>query len=188
MNARRAAVFLDRDGVLNVDTGYVYRPADLALPAFAGEGLRALAAAGYLLIVVSNQSGVARGYFGLSEVEAFHQALQRRYADEFGVRFAAIEVCPHHPDGSVAPFNIDCECRKPKTGLLRNAAHRLAIDWQASALIGDRDSDIDCGLAQGLLSIQIDGPKHSPHPGASFHAKHLLEAANFILTRGARHP
>jgi len=133
------AVFLDRDGVLNVDIGYTHKVADLKIPPGAAEGLKSLSDLGYSLIIVSNQSGIARGYFGEKELEKFNTALFSAYAKE-GVTFEKAYHCPHHPD-----FTGECDCRKPRAALLNKAKKEFNIDMGNSILIGDQDSDITAG-------------------------------------------
>lgn len=151
----RAAAFLDRDGVLNVDHGYVHRLDALDLIPGAAEAVRLLNGAGYLVIVVTNQSGVARGYFEEADVERFNRELTRRLAAQ-GARIDALYVCPHHPEGTVARYAIACDCRKPRAGLLAQAARDFQIDRARSFLIGDRDGDREAAAAFGITGIMFD--------------------------------
>lgn len=160
MSAARAAAFLDRDGVLNVDHGYVHRLDRLDLIAGAAEAVRLLNEAGHLVIVVTNQSGVARGYYEEADVERFNGELARQLAAQ-GARIDAFYYCPHHPQGSVARYAVRCDCRKPKPGLLEQAAHDFAIDRAKSFLIGDRDGDSEAAAAFGIRGIRFDGKTQS---------------------------
>ena len=157
----RPAAFLDRDGVLNVDHGYVYRPDDLQWIDGAPEAVRLLNAAGYDVIVVTNQSGVARGLYDEAAVRAFHDhmaaELKRR-----GARIDAFYYCPHHPDGTVQPYAVACNCRKPGTGMLAQAARERPIDRGRSFLIGDRPGDLEAAAAFGIKGILYDGKTALP--------------------------
>jgi D-glycero-D-manno-heptose 1,7-bisphosphate phosphatase len=146
----RPAAFLDRDGVLNVDHGYAHRLDQLDWIKGAPEAVRLLNEAGYVVIVVSNQSGVARGLYDEAAVEAFHDA-----------HIDAFYYCPHHPDGTVAPFNIDCDCRKPATGMLEQAARDWPIDRNRSFLIGDRDGDMAAAAAFNIKGLRFDAGAQS---------------------------
>jgi D-glycero-D-manno-heptose 1,7-bisphosphate phosphatase len=147
--AAARAAFVDRDGVIVEDRGYTYQAADFALLPGAAAALRALQSAGYLLVVVTNQSGIARGLYTEADYEAFTAHMRARLGAD-GVRLDAIEHCPHLPDAAVERYRLDCECRKPRPGMLRRALAALAIDPAASVLIGDRATDIAAGRAAGI--------------------------------------
>mgnify|MGYP006275055503 CR=1 FL=1 len=149
------AVFLDRDGILNVDRGYTWRLSDLVVPDGVPESLSILKKLGFKLVVVTNQSGVARGKFPLSAVEAFNAALESEIVRRGGPGFDIIMTCPHHPDGSVVPYNIRCECRKPGVKLLKDASVALGIDCSGSFMIGDKWSDVLCGFRAGARPILV---------------------------------
>lgn len=145
----RKAVFLDRDGVINVDHGYVVDPAALVLVEGAAAAIRRLNAAGYLVVVVTNQSGVARGYFTEADVERFHQHLRERLAAS-GAQIDAIYTAPHHPDAVVAAYRGDHPDRKPRPGMILRALADLGIARSGSFLIGDKPSDIAAAEAAGI--------------------------------------
>ncbi len=153
---KRPAAFLDRDGVLNLDKGYTYRPDDLVVIPGAAEAVRLLNEAGYYVFVVTNQSGVARGLYTMAEVEVFNDRLRDRLAAE-GVLIDAFYVCPHHTDGIVQEYAIACTCRKPGPGMLEQAAREWPIDLDRSFLIGDKDSDMEAAKA-----FHIRGARYSP--------------------------
>jgi D-glycero-D-manno-heptose 1,7-bisphosphate phosphatase len=143
------AVFLDRDGTLNRETGYLHDWADwLWLPG-APQALARLHGRGYRLVVVSNQSGLARGLYGKEAVDALHRRVNEDLAG-FGAAIEAFYYCPHHPE-----FSGGCSCRKPKPGLLLRAADDLGLDCRESWMIGDKMSDILAGRAAGCRSILI---------------------------------
>lgn len=149
------AVFLDRDGILNVDRGYTFRVADLEVPAGVPESLSRLKSHGFKLVVITNQSGVARGKFTMGDVDAFHAALESEIIRRGGPRFDLVMTCPHHPDGSVAPFNVACECRKPGQKLIKDASEVLGIDCSRSFMIGDKWSDVLCGFRAGARPLLV---------------------------------
>ena len=128
---RRAAVFLDKDGTLVEDVPYNVDPALIRLGPGAADGLRLLHAAGYPLIVISNQSGVARGYFEEAALGAVEVRL-RELLGEVGVPLTGFYYCPHHPEGSVAAYAVGCECRKPLPGMIVRAADEHGIDLARS--------------------------------------------------------
>ena len=145
----RKAAFVDRDGVIIADSGYLYRPETLVLLPGAIEGLQRLQAAGYLLVVITNQSGIARGFYTEADYRRFTAHMQQCLASE-GVQLAAVEFCPHLPDAQIARYRRDCDCRKPRPGMLQRAAAALNIDLACSILVGDRASDIQAGRSAGV--------------------------------------
>jgi D-glycero-D-manno-heptose 1,7-bisphosphate phosphatase len=151
----RPAAFLDRDGVLNIDHGYTHRLDELDIVPGADEAVRLLNDAGYLVVVVTNQSGVARGLYGEDEVRRFNEELAKRLGAQ-GAHIDAFYHCPHHPEGSVARFAVACDCRKPKPGMLAQAARDFAIDRTRSFLIGDRHGDSEAAAAFGIKGIRFD--------------------------------
>jgi D-glycero-D-manno-heptose 1,7-bisphosphate phosphatase len=156
----RPAAFLDRDGVLNVDHGYAHRPDQLDWIAGAPEAVRLLNEAGYYAIVVTNQSGIARGYFDEDTLRRFHAYMQEQLA-EHGARIDAFYYCPHHPRGTVKAFAVECACRKPLPGLLERAAKDFPIDRARSFLIGDRDHDLAAAEAFHIRGIKFDAGTQS---------------------------
>lgn len=145
----RKAAFIDRDGVLNEERAFVHRAEDFVLIPGALEALRALTAAGYLLVVVTNQSGIARGLYSESDYLALTEHMRAQLAQE-GISLDAVEYCPHLPDAPVDRYRVDCDCRKPKPGMLKRAINRLEVDPRASFLVGDRLSDIQAARAAGI--------------------------------------
>lgn len=145
----KSAIFLDRDGTINVEKDYLIDPADLKIFPGVGAALRRCHEAGYLLIVVTNQSGIARGYFSLAAVERLHNHLQGELLN-FGVQIDAFYLCPHHPE-----YGSPCECRKGSPGMLLQAAKEHRIDLAKSWMIGDKQSDIEAGGKAGCRSILV---------------------------------
>jgi D-glycero-D-manno-heptose 1,7-bisphosphate phosphatase len=145
----RRAAFVDRDGVINEERSFVHRNEDFVLLPGAAAALRGLQAAGYLLVVITNQSGIARGLYAESDYQRL-TAYMRQQLSEQGVRLDAVEYCPHLPDAPLPQYRRDCECRKPRPGMLRRAAAALGLDLPHSLLIGDRATDIAAGRAAGV--------------------------------------
>ena len=137
------AVFLDRDETLNPDSGYISDPDHFSLYPWVPAGLKRLKDAGYLLVVVSNQSGVGRGWIDPVALERIHAKLDRLLLEAEGFRMDAYSICPHRPEDG-------CICRKPKPELLLRAARSLDIDLSRSFMIGDRKSDYEAGVAAGV--------------------------------------
>jgi D-glycero-D-manno-heptose 1,7-bisphosphate phosphatase len=152
---RRPAAFLDRDGVLNIDHGYAYRPEQLEWVDGAAEAVRLLNEAGYYVLVVTNQSGVARGLYDEGAVKSLHVHMQEILSAQ-GARVDAFYYCPHHPEGVVKALAVQCRCRKPGTGMLERAAREWPIDIGASFLIGDRDHDMDAAAAFNIRGIKFN--------------------------------
>ncbi len=139
---KKPAVFMDRDGTVNEQMGYINHVDRFVLLPGAGEAIRLLNEAGYLAIIVSNQSGVARGYFPVDLVYRVHDKMTDLIKKE-GAVLDGIYFCPHYPNGKVSPYGIRCDCRKPGTGLIRKACTAFDIDMEHSFVIGDRCSDIE---------------------------------------------
>ncbi|HQO09920.1 MAG TPA: HAD family hydrolase [Clostridiales bacterium] len=148
------AVFLDRDGTVNVDKNYLIRIEDFEFEAGVPAALKYLYDKGYKLIIISNQSGIARGYFSVNDVEKLHERI-RNEAEKRGFSFAGIYYCPHYAEGSVPEYSIDCECRKPGTALIEKAMVEHDIDRNESYMIGDKKADITAGKNAGLTTILV---------------------------------
>lgn len=150
MSPRRGAVFLDRDGTVIEDTGYLHDPALVTLLPGAAEGLATLARAGWPLVVISNQSGIARGLYGPEAFELTMQRLRELVA-EHGVTFLDVYFCPHLPQ-----ITGPCECRKPGVKLFRFASHAHNLDLGASWFVGDRWRDVSPAIALGGRGVLVD--------------------------------
>lgn len=155
---RRPAAFLDRDGVLNVERGHINRPEDLELLPGAAEAIRQLNAAGYLTVVVTNQSNVAKGFCSEEQLDRIHARLETLLGQEHAW-LDRIYYCPHHPDkgfaGERAELKTVCSCRKPAPGMIHRAAEELNIDLGRSFLVGDRRGDIEAGQAAGVTTFLV---------------------------------
>lgn len=151
---RRPAVFIDRDGTLTEEVGYVNHPSRLRLLPRAAEAIRRINAAGHAAVVVTNQAGVARGYFSADVLRATNEALVEQLKDA-GAYLDGIYICPHHPTEGEPPYRAACDCRKPAPGLLRRAAQELGLDLTASAMIGDKSSDLVPARTVGARAILV---------------------------------
>lgn len=185
MNAPgRPAAFLDRDGVVNVDHGYVHRWEDFRFIDGSVSAMRRLQDAGYLLVVVTNQSGIARGLYTEADYLALTQQMRAHLATQ-GVTLAGVFHCPHLPDGPIAPYARTCDCRKPAPGLILQARDALQIDLPGSLLVGDKPSDIHAARAAGVGRAYLVQPPHGagePRADARFDSladcvAHVLQGA-----------
>lgn len=150
----RPAVFLDRDGTINVEKDYLVCPEEFELIPGAPAAIARLKRAGFLVIVVTNQSGVARGYFDVDAVHRLHEHLQRQLA-AVGTGIDGFYLCPHHPEHGVGEFKIDCDCRKGNPGMLLQAAAEHDIDLPRSFMVGDKLADVEAGKRAGCHSVLV---------------------------------
>ncbi|WP_298432403.1 D-glycero-beta-D-manno-heptose 1,7-bisphosphate 7-phosphatase [Geobacter sp.] len=184
----RRAVFLDRDGTINVEKSYLHRAAEFEFIPGAPEAIRLLREAGFLVIVVTNQSGVARGYYDEEAVHRLHRFVDRELA-KAGTGIDAYYLCPHHPRHGVGPYRVECACRKPLPGMILAAAAVHGIDLGRSWLVGDKASDVEAGTAAGCRSIIVRtgyGSDEAPLvPRQVPVCDDLLAAARLILAEEA---
>ena len=152
---KQRAVFLDRDGTLVHPRHYPSRPADLRIYAGITAHLRRLQSAGFRLVVITNQAGIARGYFSEADLRRMHDYLTAELAKE-GVRLDAIYYCPHHIQGIIPEFARSCDCRKPRPGMLLQAAADLKLDLRRSWFVGDILDDVEAGNRAGCRTILVD--------------------------------
>jgi D-glycero-D-manno-heptose 1,7-bisphosphate phosphatase len=152
----RPAVFLDRDGTLNEDFGYVHRFEDFRWLPGTKDAIRRLNAAGVYVFVVTNQSGVARGLFGEDAVAALH-ARMREALQEVGAGIDDFRYCPHHPDIGVGPYRRVCACRKPAPGMIFDLIAHWPVDTAASVMVGDKAIDVEAGRAAGIAAEMVRG-------------------------------
>ncbi|MGE5618066.1 MAG: D-glycero-alpha-D-manno-heptose-1,7-bisphosphate 7-phosphatase [Sphingomonadaceae bacterium] len=180
----RKAVFLDRDGTLIRNHPFVCDPDGIELLDGVPEGLRLLKAAGYLLIVVTNQSGIARGFFTERQLAVMHRRLGAML-EERGAAIDGWYYCPHHPEGVVPRYARRCECRKPAPGLVLRGCGDFHVDPRSSWLIGDILDDVEAGKRVGTRAILIDlgteGEPGRPERTPDYVARGFLEAARHIL-------
>jgi len=190
----RGIVFLDRDGTLIEEVGYLRDPSDVRILPGAPEALRRLARERFLLAVISNQAGLARGKFTGEEMEAVHRRFVSAFGAE-GVVFDAIEYCPHHPEGKVEAYRRACGCRKPGTGLAEAILLRLGVpDSCPRFVVGDKMSDVSMGVRLGAATVLVGtgygiGEKASGERAGSVPDAFLpgmREAAGWIVSHGSR--
>jgi D-glycero-D-manno-heptose 1,7-bisphosphate phosphatase len=145
---------MDRDGTINEEIGYLRSPEQLSLIPGAARAIRAFNEQGLVTCVISNQSGVARGFFPESALGPIHQALTEKLARE-GARVDRIYYCPHHPVDGIPPYRVTCDCRKPLTGMLVRGVKECGIDLRRSYTVGDRIVDVQAGRAAGTKTILV---------------------------------
>lgn len=160
----RPAVFLDRDGVLIEDVDLLVDAGQIRVLDGVGRSLTALHEAGFVLVVATNQSVVARGLVTEDELDALHGELSRRIRDAGGPAIDTVYACPHHPNATLDAYRLDCECRKPQPGLLLQAADELALDLNASVMVGDRLTDVTAGSLAGCATVLVQTGKHRDAP------------------------
>ncbi len=145
----RKAVFLDRDGVINIDHGYLHQPEQFDFIDGVFEACRHLQNLGYLLIVVTNQSGIARGYYTEHQFALLTSWMKQQFAAQ-GVKIDGVYYCPHHLEKGENPYNIDCDCRKPRPGMFNQAIREYGIDPAQSIMLGDKAADMQAAAAAGV--------------------------------------
>lgn len=186
----RPAIFMDRDGTLSHEVGYVNHLSRFRLFPFAAAAVKAINRAGYLAVVATNQAGVARGYFPEALIHEVHDALRSEMAGG-GARLDGIYVCVHHPSLGEPPYRQDCDCRKPKPGLLLRASAELDVDLKRSYVIGDREGDLQLAWNVGARGVLVKtgyglgelvnrAPRWPRQPDLV--AEHLLEAVQRIVS------
>jgi D-glycero-D-manno-heptose 1,7-bisphosphate phosphatase len=154
------AIFLDRDGTINIERNYLYKSEDFVLIKGTIEAIRIFRTLGYKIIVITNQAGVARGYYSESDVEKLHNYIDDELKKE-GTSVDAYYYCPHHLEGIVTKYAVECECRKPKTGMIEKAATDFNINLADSIIVGDKEIDVQTGKKAGIkYSILV----RSGHP------------------------
>ena len=186
----RPAIFLDRDGTLNEDVGHLDRLERLTLFPWSLDAVRLLRRAGYAVVVVTNQGGVARGLLAESFVEEVRRVIDRRLA-AIGQRLDGHYCCPHEPHAPVAAYRRDCDCRKPRPGLVHRAARDLDLDVGRSVVVGDKWSDVRLARTTGARGVlvrtgygrgQEQGPPPDLRPDAVVDT--LMDAAGWVLRHG----
>lgn len=183
MNGKHAAVFLDRDGTINEEVNYLSRMEQLRLYPQTAEAIRLINAAGMKAVVATNQSGIARGYFTEEFVRSVHDRINELLRDGGG-RIDGFYVCPHHPVHGIGIYKLDCTCRKPKPGLLLQAAAELDIDLSRSYMVGDMLKDIEAGKnagARGVLVRTGYGANIVRTDMPAYIAEDVLEAVQWIM-------
>jgi D-glycero-D-manno-heptose 1,7-bisphosphate phosphatase len=184
MIEKRKAIFLDKDGTLIPDVPYNVNPDLITLADGVAEGLQLLKEEGFLFIVISNQAGVARGYFQMEDLKAVERKLDELLTSH-AIEIAHYYFCPHHPDGKIPGFSISCDCRKPKPGMILQAIKDFDIDAAKSWMIGDILNDVEAGNRAGCQTVLIDNGNETEWVKNSFRtptftARTFLNAAKYI--------
>jgi len=187
----RRAVFIDRDGTISEEVGYINHPSRFHVFPYAAAAIKQLNDAGWLAIVVTNQAGVARGYFSEDMIQTVHAEMTKELEDG-GARLDAVYYCAHHPSVGEPPYRFDCDCRKPKPGLIAHAARDFNIDLAESWMVGDRYSDVELARNAGVKSMFVlsgYGRGEWEHQRSSWTeqpdqvAENLLEAVRVIAAK-----
>jgi len=189
MTGRMPAVFVDRDGTLLEEVGYLDRLERLALFPYSVDAVRLLNRAGFRVVVITNQAGVARGFFGEGFVREAHEFLDRTFRAG-QARIDGFYYCPHLPEASVEAYRRQCDCRKPRPGMIRDAERDLDLDIPGSYVVGDRWLDVELGLAVGARTVLVRtgyGRTEESRPPAGVRADavtdNLMDAVTWILRR-----
>lgn len=182
-------VFIDRDGTINVDGGYINHPENFVVYPFAAQAVRMLNVAGYKVVIITNQSGIGRGFYTVDVMQTLHDKMNNIFEKQ-GARVDGIYYCPHDVNAKVEEFRMDCECRKPKTGMFEQAVAELPIDKNSTYFIGDKYSDMQAGFNFGCKTIMVNTgygrgeyelKSHKWQRMPDARAENLLEAVNLIL-------
>ena len=179
---KRPAVFIDRDGTISEEVGYINHPSRFRLFPYAASAIKLLNERGWLAVIVTNQAGVARGYFSETMIQTVHDNLQQSLRDG-GARVDAIYYCAHHPSVGDPPYRQDCDCRKPKPGLVNRAARDLNIALEQSWMVGDRYSDIELARNAGVhAALVLSGYGRGEYESqrASWHHQPDLVSENLL--------
>lgn len=150
----KGAVFLDRDGTISEEVGYIRDPDQFQLMPKSAEAVKLMNARGLKVIVITNQAGVAKGYFPEAVINQVHKKMEKTLLDQ-GAFLDGVYYCPHHPEGVVETYRQTCECRKPASGLLKKASEEHGIDLSRSYMVGDKLADVDCGHRIGAKAILV---------------------------------
>lgn len=150
----KKCIFLDRDGNINVEVDYLYKKEDFKFIEGADKAIKIFNDLGYLVVVVTNQSGIARGYYSEEDVEKLHIYINEELA-KIGAKVDAYYYCPHHPKAGLDKYRIKCRCRKPELGMFLEAKKDFDIDFENSIIVGDKMSDVEAGIKLGMKSILV---------------------------------
>ncbi len=150
----KKCIFLDRDGNINVEVDYLHKKEDFAFVKGADEAIKIFNKLGYLVVVVTNQSGIARGYYTEEDLIKLHVHMDKEL-DKIGAKVDGYYYCPHHPIKGIGKYKINCNCRKPELGMFLNAKKDFDIDFENSIIVGDKLSDVEAGLRLGMESVLV---------------------------------
>jgi D-glycero-D-manno-heptose 1,7-bisphosphate phosphatase len=195
---KNRAIFIDRDGTLNEEVGYITEMAQFRLFDYAAESIRMINDAGWRAVIITNQAGIARGHYSEEFLCQLHTQMESALLEQ-GARLDAIYYCPHHPDYGEPPYRQDCDCRKPRPGMIEKAAKEFSLDLKECYFIGDRMSDVETGHSAGARSVmvmtgygqqeyrednsdgRVDRTRRADHV-----CENLLEAVSWILKNNQR--
>lgn len=176
----KKAVFIDRDGTLNIDEGYTHKISDFKFISGAEKAIKLLNDNGFLAIIVTNQAGVARGYYEEKDVEELHNHINKTLKKN-NARIDSFYYCPHHVKEGIGKYKKDCDCRKPNIGMFKKAIKDFKIDISNSWMIGDKLDDMTFGENCGLKTILVETGHGKDVKGKYLRNKDLLEAVEYIL-------
>ncbi|MDD9269508.1 HAD family hydrolase [Paenibacillus sp. GCM10023248] len=180
---RPKALLLDRDGVINIDKSYVYKVEDFEFNEGIFENLLRFQRAGFLLIIVTNQAGIGRGYYTEKDFWELTAWMVKQF-EAHGIRMAKVYFCPYHPVHGIGEYKQDAFCRKPNPGMILQAMREFQLDLASSVLIGDKESDIEAGLRAGIgTTILIRGCDGSSTTKATFTVRHIGEVAEHFFEK-----
>jgi len=192
MNKKNKAIFMDRDGTVSHEVGYINHITRLRPYSYSAQAVKLVNESDFLAILITNQAGVARGYFEENMVKQVHSLLQKKMKQEANANFDDIYYCPHHPEVGEPPYRQNCNCRKPKPGMILDASAKHNIDLTESYMIGDKISDVEMGIKNGLKGILVlSGYGRGEYEFQSknwnitpnYIAENLLEAVKWILNQ-----
>ncbi len=182
---KNKAVFLDRDGVINEDKGYVHRIEDFYIYPEVFPALKKLQKAGYKLLIVTNQSGIALDYYTEDDFLKLTDYMLKIFEKE-GIHIDKVYYCPHHENGTNPKYTVKCDCRKPESGMIREGIKEFNIDPSKSYLIGDKENDIKAAHKEGIKAILVktgQGMKYIENTEADFTAENILDAVENIILK-----
>lgn len=183
------AVFLDRDGTISEEVGYIRDPDQFQLMPKSAEAVKLMNERGLKVIVITNQAGVAKGYFPEDMVSRVHKKMEKTLSNQ-GAFLDGVYYCPHHPEGVVETYRKTCECRKPASGLLKKASEEHAIDLSRSYMVGDKVADVECAHGMGVKGIlvltgygkdELKKIKAAKIRGPEYVADDILDAVSWIM-------
>lgn len=181
------AVFVDRDGTINVDVDFLSSPSQLQLIPRSAEAIKELNVLGVPVVVITNQSGIARGLYSEDDLHRVHTAMDEML-NQADAKIAAYYYCPHHPLEGIAPYVQECDCRKPKIGMLKSAEQAFGFDLKRSFVVGDKFIDMQAGKSAGSMTIQVstgygEKEKDLSSDVRDYYAVDLYDAVQFIKSK-----
>ncbi|MDR0454062.1 MAG: D-glycero-beta-D-manno-heptose 1,7-bisphosphate 7-phosphatase [Deferribacteraceae bacterium] len=185
----KPTAFIDRDGTINIDGGYINNPDNFEIYPFAAQALRMLNTADWSVVIVTNQSGIGRGFYTTEIMNAIHAKMYGYFAAQ-GVKIDGLYYCPHDPNSKIEEYRKDCNCRKPKTGMFEQAIRELSADTKNMVVVGDKYGDMEAGFKIGAKTIlvntgygrgEFEQKSHLWRQLPDHRAENLLEAVRIII-------